>query len=149
MKNKLAVWAVAVLIGLPLGGWAKSGSGKTINTSYRIGIEFPPGSAAVDAKYYNDISNVTHILDMYPYAKCEIKGYTDNVGSEAVNLRISAARAESVRQVMISKYHISPERITTNGFGPADPVASNKTEEGRRLNRRIVAVIKGQPVGSF
>jgi len=141
------------LMGVFYGGLAtaktKSSEPVALNNAYRLQIEFKPGSAKVDPKYDSDIGNVAHVLDIYPYASCDIKGYTDNIGSAEVNKRISAARAEGVRQVMITKFRIQPDRITVHGYGPEDPVASNATEEGRKQNRRIVAVITGQPPGGY
>ena len=119
-----------------------------INTAYRLEIEFESGRSEVKRAYDKDIRQVADDLKDYPYAKCEIRGYTDNVGSDAVNLEVSQRRADSVRKYLIDKFGISPERLTAHGFGKADPVASNKTDQGRRQNRRIVAVIHGQPPGN-
>jgi OOP family OmpA-OmpF porin len=150
MAGPLTLTFILGLAGIGLGGTKPSktaATAKAINTSYHLQIEFPSGSAKLDPKYAADIGNVAHILEVYPYANCEIRGYTDNLGSANANLRISQARAESVRQFMITHYGIVPDRVTARGYGPADPVASNATESGRRQNRRIVAAIKGLPPG--
>src|SRR5262245_12532555 len=86
--------------------------GKVINSRYRLHIEFGPGRTDVKGANDADIQQVTNNLKEYPYTKCEIRGYTDNVGSDDVNLKLSQERAESVRQYMIQKYGISPLRIT-------------------------------------
>lgn len=65
-----------------------------------------------------------------------VEGYTDSIGSDAYNMKLSERRAETVRDFMVSK-GISPTRITTRGFGKANPIASNKTAEGRAENRRV------------
>ena len=119
-----------------------------INTAYRLEIEFDPGRSEVKTAYDRDIHQVADDMKDYPYAKCEIRGYTDNIGSDAVNLEVSQRRADSVRKYLIDKFGISAERIIAHGYGKADPIATNKTEKGRRQNRRIVAVIQGQPPGS-
>jgi len=145
----VAVGSVAVM-GLGLAGPAmglKVPHG-IINTAYRLEIEFDPGRSEVKRAYDKDIRQVADDMKDYPYAKCEVRGYTDNIGSDAVNLEVSQRRADSVRKYLVDKFGISPDRITAIGFGKADPVASNKTEQGRRQNRRIVAVIKGQPPGT-
>ena len=116
-----------------------------INSAFRLEIEFGPGRADIKPGYDKDIRRVVDYLNDYPYTKCEIRGYTDDVGSDDVNLKLSQERADSVRKYMIDKLGISPERLTARGYGKADPVASNKTEKGRSLNRRIVAVVTGQP----
>jgi outer membrane protein OmpA-like peptidoglycan-associated protein/opacity protein-like surface antigen len=65
-----------------------------------------------------------------------IRGYTDNIGSEAYNLALSQRRAESVRNYLISK-GVPPHRLTAIGMGERDPIANNATEYGRARNRRI------------
>lgn len=66
----------------------------------------------------------------------EIDGYTDGVGSDAYNLRLSEHRAAAVRQYLIGR-GVDAGRITSKGFGKANPVASNDTDEGREENRRV------------
>jgi len=66
----------------------------------------------------------------------EVRGYTDNTGSEAYNQKLSEARAKAVRDYFI-KQGIAPERVRAKGFGETDPVASNDTAEGRAMNRRV------------
>lgn len=69
-----------------------------------------------------------------------IEGHTDNVGSYAVNDRLSLKRANSVKQYLVDR-GISPLRIKTKGYGERRPIASNKTDWGRRLNRRTEVII--------
>ena len=68
-----------------------------------------------------------------------IQGHTDSVGSDAYNLKLSQRRAEAVRDFLVEK-GIAAARLTTKGFGKADPVASNATPEGRAQNRRVELV---------
>lgn len=69
-----------------------------------------------------------------------IEGHTDNIGSHAVNDRLSLVRANVVRDYLIEK-GINPKRIKTTGYGERRPIASNDTEFGRKLNRRTEIVI--------
>jgi OOP family OmpA-OmpF porin len=69
-----------------------------------------------------------------------IEGHTDNIGSHAVNDRLSLVRANVVRDYLIQK-GINPKRIKTTGYGERRPIASNDTEFGRKLNRRTEIVI--------
>lgn len=69
-----------------------------------------------------------------------IEGHTDNIGSHATNDRLSLARAESVKQFLVSK-GIPEYRIRTKGYGERKPIATNNTDFGRRLNRRTEIVI--------
>jgi len=71
-----------------------------------------------------------------------VEGYTDSVGSEASNLKLSKDRAESVRAYLVSK-GVPADKITSVGKGKADPVASNDTPEGRANNRRVEIVVAG------
>jgi len=70
----------------------------------------------------------------------EISGHTDNVGSEKDNLQLSEERALAVKNYLVSK-SISAARIYSKGYGSSRPVTSNKTEEGRKKNRRVEFVI--------
>lgn len=63
-------------------------------------------------------------------------GHTDSVGTDAYNLKLSMRRAESVKSYLVSK-GISAKRIKVEGFGEANPVASNATADGRAQNRRV------------
>jgi OOP family OmpA-OmpF porin len=66
----------------------------------------------------------------------EIAGYADTTGSEDYNQQLSERRAEVIKEKLISEYGIDPDIITMRGYGESNPVASNATKEGRRLNRR-------------
>ena len=66
----------------------------------------------------------------------ELKGYTDSIGSEAYNLKLSQKRADVVRNALIKK-GVPADRITAKGYGEASPVASNSTKAGRAENRRV------------
>lgn len=70
--------------------------------------------------------------------RLEITGYTDNHGRKAANERESLARAEAVRDYLASRKHVDAGRMEVKGAGPAYPVASNDSDEGRATNRRVV-----------
>ena len=71
-----------------------------------------------------------------------IKGYTDAIGSERYNKKLSKFRAEFFKSYFIGR-GIDPARIETFGMGPHNPAASNATPEGRRANRRVEIEFKG------
>ena len=71
-----------------------------------------------------------------------IDGHTDNIGSDKVNNPLSVRRAEACKKYLVNK-GINADRMTTAGFGSTQPVADNKTAEGRQKNRRIEIKIKG------
>jgi OOP family OmpA-OmpF porin len=70
-----------------------------------------------------------------------VEGHTDSKGTNAYNLSLSQRRAEAVRQVLIDQFKVEPSRLSSVGYGEERPVADNKTEQGRQLNRRVVAVV--------
>jgi len=75
-----------------------------------------------------------------PNAKFHVVGYTDSRGSAKLNQKLSENRAESVKKYLVGEA-IAPEKITSEGKGPADPVGDNKTKEGQFQNRRVVLKI--------
>ncbi|MEO0231192.1 MAG: OmpA family protein, partial [candidate division WOR-3 bacterium] len=102
---------------------------------------FETGKAEIIPISYPIIDEIGNILLMNPELKIEIEGHTDNVPVSTPefpsNLELSKARAEAVKRYIVNKFKIEPERIKTVGYGDTRPVASNETEEGRALNRRI------------
>ena len=100
-------------------------------------ILFATGSATIDrGKSTEQINNITEILKAYEGVEIKIGGYTDNTGNPESNMRLSAARAQAVKNALVAG-GINGARITTEGYGIAHPVATNDTPEGRALNRRI------------
>ena len=69
-------------------------------------------------------------------------GHTDSIGSDAYNLKLSVRRAEAVKAYLVSK-GIEPNRIYTEGKGKAQPIADNRTAEGRAKNRRVEIEVVG------
>jgi OOP family OmpA-OmpF porin len=69
-------------------------------------------------------------------------GHTDSIGSDAYNQKLSVRRAESVKAYLVSK-GVEPNRIYTEGKGEKQPVASNKTKDGRQKNRRVEIEVIG------
>lgn len=80
-------------------------------------------------------------MKKYPDTTAVIEGHSDNVGTDAHNQQLSAHRAESVVTFLQNDFAIEPSRLTAVGYGNTRPIASNDSEEGKRLNRRINAVI--------
>ena len=82
------------------------------------------------------IDNVAAILRNCPDVRVTIAGYTDNVGANEPNLRLSRNRANSV-VAQLQKKGVTPGQITAEGYGKDFPVGDNSTAEGRAENRRI------------
>ena len=87
-----------------------------------------------------ELQNLYNLLVEHPEIRIRITGHTDNVGSDRFNQSLSEQRANSVRFELI-KRGIDAERIEAEGKGKTEPVATNETEEGRALNRRVEFVI--------
>jgi len=100
------------------------------------GIVFATGKAAITPESETKIEQAFNTLFENPEIEVEIRGYTDNVGKPASNVKLSAARAKAVADYLISK-GIDAKRITSKGYGQKDPVAPNTTPEGKQQNRRI------------
>ncbi len=76
----------------------------------------------------------------------EIAGHTDNVGSPETNIKLSKERAESVRQYLLQTYGLPQNMVVAQGYGEAQPIASNDTPDGREKNRRVVFKITQRTV---
>lgn len=100
------------------------------------GIEFETGSAAILASSESRLMRALQILLDNPDVRVEIGGHTDDVGGTVANRTLSQARAESVRDWLVS-HGIDPRRMTTRGYGESRPRAANDTDANRALNRRI------------
>jgi outer membrane protein OmpA-like peptidoglycan-associated protein len=103
-------------------------------------VLFDTGKATLKASSYPALNDIVEILTMKPKMIIEIGGHTDNVGTKESNQKLSQARAESVRNYLISK-GIKANRITAVGYGQEKPVADNSTAEGRQKNRRTEVTI--------
>ncbi len=106
-------------------------------------IFFEFNKADLQKESFAELNRVLPFFQQYPNLKIEIAGHTDNVGSDAYNQKLSEARAKSVREYLLSK-GIKDVNITSQGYGEAEPVASNDTDEGRQENRRVEFRIVGK-----
>ena len=107
-----------------------------------LNVEFDTNMSVVKDKYRNEIKKVADFMKTYPNTTAVIEGHTDNVFTAEYNQKLSQARADSVRQYLISNFGIKASRLTSVGYGLTKPIASNDTEEGRQKNRRVQAVMK-------
>jgi OmpA-OmpF porin, OOP family len=103
------------------------------------GINFDTGKDTIWPESEAILKEVERMLEGTPDLKLKIEGHTDNVGSPAVNLPLSARRAEAVKRWLTGK-GITAGRLTTQGFGDTKPVADNASEAGRAKNRRVELV---------
>jgi OmpA-OmpF porin, OOP family len=103
-------------------------------------IEFAKGSAVISETSYATIDSATNFLFQDKVGRILLEGHTDNTGTPEANLRLSAARAEAVRQALIDN-GVSATRLTALGRGQSQPIAENETDEGKQRNRRVEAVL--------
>jgi outer membrane protein OmpA-like peptidoglycan-associated protein len=114
--------------------------GEGIRVVFDTGLLFSTGSATLTPASRYNIEKLSRILAKYDDTNIVIEGHTDNVGSEASNQSLSERRAESVAS-LLKAYSVSGNRLSTVGYGETRPVASNETESGRKLNRRVEVLI--------
>lgn len=105
-------------------------------------IEFKSGSSVLATSSYETLSKIVGILTANTaWNVLTVAGHTDNAGSDAVNLKLSQSRAQSVKNYLVSK-GLDKDKIIAVGFGESKPIASNATPAGRQKNRRVEFEIK-------
>ncbi|MGA2468404.1 MAG: OmpA family protein, partial [Thermodesulfobacteriota bacterium] len=84
-----------------------------------------------------ELPKAVAFVKKYPGTKIRLDGYTDSIGTDAYNMKLSEKRATAVKDYLIKEAGVDSSKITAVGHGEADPVADNKTPEGRAKNRRV------------
>ncbi len=120
-----------------------SSTGEVVMQLY--GISFGVGSASLSAGQDDLVNKIVAAIQLFPTAEVSVEGHTDDTGGHDANLRLSRRRAETVARILEQKLGRGEESITTEGFGPDQPIAVNSTAEGRAMNRRIDVVIATNP----
>ncbi|MEE1259020.1 MAG: OmpA family protein [Paludibacteraceae bacterium] len=100
------------------------------------GIQFETNNAVIKTSSYPILNKVVTMMKKNPSYKLHISGHTDNVGKPAQNMKLSKERAAAVVKYLTKK-GIKSSRLRSDGFGGTKPVASNKTEKGKAMNRRV------------
>ncbi len=108
-----------------------------------VGLSFPSGKSAIESRYFSLLKKVQEAIELFSVQPIVIEGHTDSVGSDAVNMKLSQERADSVREYLIANVGLRESRVSAAGFGKDRPIASDETESGRAQNRRIDVVIVG------
>ncbi|MBK7377925.1 MAG: OmpA family protein [Ignavibacteriales bacterium] len=106
------------------------------------GIYFDTGKSVIKPESDETIKEIAALLKANSSMQVYIIGHTDNVGKLKDNMELSQKRAEAVVNELITKYKIPSANLEANGVGPLAPVATNDTEEGKELNRRVEIVKK-------
>lgn len=92
------------------------------------------------------LAKVSGILLAYPGLNLQVEGYTDNIGTEEYNQKLSEERADTVREYLVSQ-GVQQNGVTAQGYGKTHPIADNSTSSGRAQNRRVELVVSGNPIG--
>jgi OOP family OmpA-OmpF porin len=115
----------------------------TEDLKMELRVFFDVNKSNIKDQYKPEIAKVADKLKEYPEAAARIEGHTDNTGARKLNDRLSLARANAVKAMLVSDFGVSADRLSTEGFAWDRPIAPNNTVEGRAMNRRVYAVITG------
>jgi outer membrane protein OmpA-like peptidoglycan-associated protein/Mg-chelatase subunit ChlD len=103
-------------------------------------LQFAPNQSALVAEFVPELERVVRLMFVRPTMKIRIEGHADSTGAPELNMKLSEERAEAVKRYLMQS-GISGDRVETIGYASQRPIASNATEAGRRLNRRIEFLI--------
>ena len=107
-------------------------------------VFFDNDKSAIKNQYKPEIAKVAEKMREYPNSTARVEGHASKTGPSArYNQRLSEARAVAVKSMLTNEFGIAPNRLSTVGYGYDRPIASNDTEEGRAMNRRVYAIITG------
>jgi len=110
---------------------------KEAKRAVTYGIYFDFNKDTIKPESEKVLKEIVQAMTDNPTWKLTVEGHTDNIGGDAYNLDLSKRRAAAVKQALVTRYHIAPDRLSTNGFGSSSPVDTNDTLEGRARNRRV------------
>ncbi|NNE96539.1 MAG: OmpA family protein [Acidimicrobiales bacterium] len=105
-------------------------------------VLFPTGGVDINPAFLPLLDLGTTLLGLNENVTITVVAHTDSAGSSGLNLRLSQARAEVVRQYWLDQ-GIAPDRVFADGRGEAEPIADNNTEQGKQLNRRAEFIVTG------
>ncbi len=106
-----------------------------------LDIQFEVGQNVMQLEEQERLRVIGTFLEKYPDTTAVIEGHTDNVGDPSTNMRLSQSRAESVVTYLKDTHDIAASRLSAVGYGETRPLADNRTDDGKRMNRRIGAVV--------
>jgi outer membrane protein OmpA-like peptidoglycan-associated protein len=110
-------------------------------------VLFDTGKYSLKPGAREKLAKVAGILLAYPGLNIEVGGYTDNVGGDDMNQRLSENRADSVRSYLVQQ-GVLANAVSARGFGNSSPVASNDDSAGRQQNRRVELLVSGDVIGN-
>jgi OOP family OmpA-OmpF porin len=120
-----------------------SSMAKTIKETGKVaiyGIYFDTGKSTLKPESQATLEQIAKLLKEDPALKLYVVGHTDNTGQYDANMKLSLDRAAAVVNALVSQYSVNAVSLKACGDGPTAPVATNETEEGKALNRRVELV---------
>lgn len=108
-----------------------------VNNLSQFRVLFDTDSTTIKSSNYAQLDGMASFIQSFPKVPLTLAGHTDSQGSERYNLKLSESRANSVKTILVEKYDIEADRLSTIGYGESMPIDSNDTEQGRRNNRRV------------
>lgn len=109
--------------------------------NFTFDVQFDAGQYELRPEFYSKLEDLASYLKSAPDTILLIEGHTDDIGSDSDNLELSKKRSESIANILISVFSITPDRIKTFGFGEQRPLKPNDTEAGQKVNRRVTGEI--------
>jgi outer membrane protein OmpA-like peptidoglycan-associated protein len=116
--------------------------GCPMKVTINLDVLFDFDKSDIKAKYHNELKRAADYMIAYPWEKATLEGHTDSRGTDAYNQKLSQRRVDAVKKYLVEKFGISADRLTAVGYGKSRPIATNDTDEGRQLNRRVQAVME-------
>ena len=101
------------------------------------GIYFDFNKDTIKPESDTVLKQIVQAMKDHPDWKLTVNGHTDNIGGDAYNLDLSKRRAAAVKRALVTRFHIAPDRLSTNGYGESGAIDTNETLEGRARNRRV------------
>jgi len=122
---------------------SEGGCPEVISNEAKMGMDtfaeailFNTGRASFKLGVTKALNGMLAIINQFPTAEFSIRGFTDSVGSDSINLKLSNERANAVKDYLVEN-GIDATKLTAKGFGEENPIDSNKTRAGRAKNRRV------------
>lgn len=99
-------------------------------------VTFDTNSDTIRPGLYNELDRIAQIMIKYPQTTILVAGYTDSTGPDDYNQRLSERRAANVKNTLVQR-GVEAYRINAVGYGESNPIATNDTQAGRQMNRRV------------
>jgi outer membrane protein OmpA-like peptidoglycan-associated protein len=115
-------------------------------TTVTLNVLFGSNSETIPSIAYAEVDKLGTVLSWPQYSdyRIQLEGHTDSQGLERKNQALSERRVQSIKDYLVQRFYIAPERVRAVGYGASRPLAPNDTAEGRSQNRRVEVVNLGR-----